>query len=134
MKAMEQVRSRQRGFTLVELMVVVIVLGILASVALPSYQDYVKKSRARAATADLVALAAAVENVFQRTLSYPSGLADITTWQPAQSDFFSYSYSTDNIYTLTATGKGAMHGCTLSLRQDNTRTASSAAACGFGSW
>lgn len=131
---MEQVSSRQGGFTLVELMIVVIVLGILAAIALPSYQDYVKKSRARAATADLVALATAVENVFQRTLSYPAGLTEITTWQPAHTDFFDYSYATDNTYTLKAIGKGAMAGCDLTLQHDNTRTASSASACGFSAW
>lgn len=127
---------KQRGFTLLELMIVLVVLGILASVALPSYQNYVKSSRARAATADLVALSAAVENVFQRTLTYPSGLEDINTWRPSNDDFFDYEYdySTDNTYTLTAKGKNAMAGCDLSLTQDNTRTVTSKQDCGFDSW
>lgn len=131
---MEQAGSKQRGFSLVELMIVVVVIAILASIALPSYQDYVKKSRARAATADLMALSVAVENYFQRELKYPDDLRKVTTWKDADSDFFTYNLSPNNTYPLTATGVGAMAGCVLKLQHDNTRTVSSASDCGISSW
>lgn len=128
------------GFTLVEMMIAVVVLGVLASVALPAYKNYVTKSRAQSAGADLVALALNMENSFQLSLSYPvnaAGTAATSTkfpaWAPSQSANFNYTVQSDaSSYTLTATGKSAMSSCVMTLNQANTRTATS--ACVITSW
>ena len=145
MKCLHTLPSNHRGFTLIELLIAVVIIAILASVALPAYQNYIKKAHANTAASDLAALSSSIENYFQRTLSYPEDkentaaiTTEITTWKPASNEalfVFKFENNAPGKYTLTATGKGSMSGCTLSLKEDNTRTpVQGAKACGGFSW
>ncbi len=126
-----------------ELMIVVAIIAILAAIAIPSYDDYNRRSRARNVGVDLMTLSVALENGFQRTLSYPSsnlvGTATVVeafpAWSPSQGAFFNFSVlPSGNTYTLSAAGTGSMAGCDLTLTQNNTRTVSSASICGIDQW
>ena len=65
-------RQGQKGFTLIELMIVVAVIGVLSAIAVPQYQNYVKKSELGAALATITALKVNVEDSMATDGEFPT--------------------------------------------------------------
>lgn len=123
-----------KGFTLVEVMVVVALIAILASLAIPAYGDYVTRGKIPDATSNLASKRVLMEQYFQDNHTYvgaPACSNDATT-----SKNFTFACSvapTINTFTLQATGIGSMAGFSYTVDESNTK-ASAIAAPASSKW
>lgn len=108
-----------RGMTLIELMIVVAIVGILAAVAYPSYQDYVRRANRADAQADVLELAQWMERRFTTTNRYAAADGDFTATLPfnqtprsgaARYNLTAVVGGTGQTFTLTATPAGGQVG------------------------
>ena len=129
------VKATQKGFTLIELMVVVAIIGILATIVVPSYTDYVMRGKAVEATATLADLKSRMEQCFQDNKDYTHANCAALCATPAGSEYFAYSCtpaSTATTYTLAANavaGKG-IDGFSFTVDQDSAKTSNFAGNTG----
>ncbi|PHV11430.1 type IV pilin protein [Chitinimonas sp. BJB300] len=70
-------RRAENGFTLIELMIVVAIIGVLAAIAIPQYQSYIIRSRKVAAQADLTTYAQALERYYTTNQTYAIGTTKV---------------------------------------------------------
>ena len=98
-------RSLQQGFTLIELMIVVAIIGILAAVALPAYQDYTKRAKMSEVILAASACRTTISEVYQSGSLSTIGANNWGCENSAQSSKYVSSVTTDanGVITVTAT-------------------------------
>lgn len=76
-------RVRQNGFTLIELMIVVAIIAILATIAMPAYQEYVKRGHRAAAQSEMMDIANRQQQFFLANRSYAATVGALGYTLPA---------------------------------------------------
>ena len=122
------------GFTLIELMIVIAVIAILASVGLPAYKDYVTRGKLVDATAQLSDGRVKLEQYFQDNRTYVG--ADAVPPCPATTKYFTISCQnlTTSTYTIIAQGKNELTGFDYSIDQSNTKVSNTPWGNGATCW
>ncbi len=118
-------KSMQKGFTLIELMIVVAIIGILAAIALPAYQDYTARAQASEGLSATAGLRSDIAEYYSRTGDLADSASDVAT---SLSDIEQAEYiddvtlGADSLITVNwDSDTSALEGnMTLQPRQDGT--------------
>jgi len=122
---------KAKGFTLIELMAVVVVIAILAAIALPSYQEYILRGKITEATSNLSAARLQLEKFYADNRNYgAAGTCGVVMPTGANARYFTITCASgtanaagDQSFTVTATGVGAQGtgSFTFDINESNVR-------------
>lgn len=124
MKSAQAIKTAQRGFTLIELMIVVVVIGILASIAIPAYTQYVVRAKLAEAISQLSDIRNRMERSYQDHRRYDC--ANVAMPASPAVQFFTYACSNpsgNQTFLITASGVAAqgLSGYSYTINQDGQR-------------
>lgn len=116
-----------KGFTVIELMIVLAVIAVLAAIALPSYTGYVQRSKLAEAAGNLSDMRAKMEQYFLDNRTYVGACATGTVAPLPAGKYFGYACSnlTGSTYKVTATGLADLSAFSYSVDQSNVRATES---------
>lgn len=133
---LEDSMKKASGFTLIELMVVVVIIGILAAIAVPLYTDYITRSQLVEGSSGLSDFRVRMEQFYQDNRTYNgAGLGGCGAAAPASAQYFTFTcVPADQTYVATATGNagGRAAGFVFTIDQQNGR-ATTATPAGWSS-
>lgn len=121
-------QHRNQGFTLIEVMIVVVIVGILASIALPSYQNHIRKTRRAVAAGCLLEQAQFMERFYTTNMTYAGVALPNSSCSTDLAGFYSFAISGTpdaTTYTVQAAPEGAQasDSCgTLSINQAGSKS------------
>ena len=108
--------KQNKGFTLIELMIVVAIIGILSMVAVPAYSNYVIRGKLVEGTSTLADSRIKLEQSFQDNRTYANYVC------PTATKYFTYACNLGaSTYTVTATGKAPLSDFIYTIDQDNNK-------------
>jgi type IV pilus assembly protein PilE len=122
-----------QGFTLIEIMIVVVIVAVLGAIAVPAYSDYVRRAKITEATSALQDMRVKMEQFFQDNRTYVGACAAGTVAQtPASTQNFSFACSgqSSTAYLVTAQGINSMSEFKYTIDQSGTK----ATITGPGNW
>ena len=94
-------KKHQQGFTLVELMIVVAIIGILASIAIPQYQTYTQRAEATTSIAGIRTAQLAIQEYYANTGKLPAKLTDLNRYGTDAQSLLNIAASNNIINTVT---------------------------------